>query len=121
MNSAIPKNYVEFMEHINKNFRDQQAIFEKKDGQFAGKKFGDLYDDVQTFAKKLYTLGLKGKNIAVIGSNCYDWIVTYFAVTTYVGVLVPIDNSWTASDFKNVLNTVKIDCVDCDEKMELKQ
>lgn len=116
MNSAIPKNYVEFMEHINKNFRDQQAIFEKKDGQFAGKKFGDLYDDVQTFAKKLYTLGLKGKNIAVIGSNCYDWIVTYFAVTTYVGVLVPIDDSWTASDLKNVLNTVKIDCVVCDEK-----
>jgi len=52
MGSAIPKNYVEFMEHINKNFRDKDAIFEKKDGSFKAKKFGDLYDDVQVFAKK---------------------------------------------------------------------
>ena len=116
MDSAIPKNYVEFMEHINKNFRDKEAVFEKKDGNFFGKKFGDLYDDVQTFAKKLYTMGLKGKNIAVMGSNCYDWIVTYFSVVTYVGVLIPLDESWTADDLKNVLNTVSIDCIICDEK-----
>ena len=116
MGSAIPKNYVEFMEHINKNFRDQNAIYEKKDGNFLGKKFGELYDDVQTFAKKLYTLGLKGKNIAVIGANCYDWIVTYFSVITYVGVLIPIDDTWTEYDLKNIMNTVKIDCVVCDEK-----
>lgn len=116
MDSAIPKNYVEYMEHINRNFRDQNAIYEKKDGAFLGKKFGDLYDDVQTFAKKLYTLGLKGKKIAVIGANCYDWIVTYFSVVTYVGVLVPIDDAWTAYDLQNILNTVKIDCVVCDEK-----
>jgi len=116
MGSAIPKNYVEFMEHINKNFRDKDAIFEKKDGSFKAKKFGDLYDDVQVFAKKLYTLGLKGKNIAVVGANCYDWIVTYFSVVTYVGVLIPIDETWTAFDISNILNTAQIDCVVCDEK-----
>ena len=116
MSSEIPRNYVEFMEHINRNFRERNAIYEKKDGNFFGKKFGDLYDDVQTFAKKLYTMGLKGKNIAVVGSNCYDWVVTYFSVVTYVGVLIPLDETWTPDDLKNVLHTVKIDCIVCDEK-----
>lgn len=116
MNSAIPRNYVEYMEHINKNFRDKTGIYEKSNGNFLGKTFGELYDDVQTFSKKLYTLGLKGKKIAVMGENCYDWIITYFSVITYVGVLVPIDESFTSFDFKNILDNIDIECVICDEK-----
>ena len=34
MDSAIPRNYVEYMEHINRNFRDKTAIYEKKDGEY---------------------------------------------------------------------------------------
>ncbi|MBP3596754.1 MAG: AMP-binding protein [Clostridia bacterium] len=116
MDSAIPRNYVEYMEHINRNFRDKTAIYEKKNGNFFGKTLGQLYDDVQTFSKKLYTLGLKGKKIAVMGKNCYEWIVTYFSVVTYVGVLVPIDETWTTYDFKNILDTVDIECIVCDEQ-----
>lgn len=116
MGSAIPRNYVEYMEHINKNFRDKTAIYEKIDGNFFGKTLGQLYDDVQTFSKKLYTLGLKDKKIAIMGQNCYDWIVTYFSVITYVGVLVPLDETWTTYDLKNILDYVDIECIVCDEK-----
>lgn len=116
MGSAIPRNYVEYMEHINKNFRNKTAIYERENGNFLGKTLGDLYDDVQTFSKKLYTLGLKGKKIAIMGQNCYHWIVTYFSVITYVGVLVPLDETWTTYDLKNILDNVDIECIVCDEK-----
>ena len=35
--------------------------------------------------------GFRGKHIAVIGENRYEWIVTYFAVVCGLGVIVPLD------------------------------
>ena len=38
-----------------------------------------LLDDVNSFGTALYSIGLKGKRVAVIGKNRYEWVVAHLA------------------------------------------
>lgn len=66
------------------------------------------YDDVNKETAWLSTyfnsLGLHGKKIAVIGKNCYEWALTYLAVTCGTGVILPIDKELRPSEISNIIN-----------------
>ena len=57
---------------------------------------------------KLCSLGLKGEKIAVIGENCYSWIVAYFATVNGTGVVVPLDKELNKNEIENLVKTA--DC-----------
>lgn len=59
-------------------------------------------------------LGLKGERIAIIGGNCYEWILSYLAAAT-VGVAVPLDKELSEEDIENFLESAKCSMV-CAEK-----
>ena len=59
--------------------------------------------DVKNFASFLNGRGYEGKKIAVIGKNSYDWALTYLAVTSGVGVIVPVDKDLKAPEIGNIL------------------
>ena len=56
--------------------------------------YNDFYEKVVALKNSLINIGLKDKKIAIISENRYEWEVTFFAVTTGVGILVPIDKTW---------------------------
>ena len=53
--------------------------------------YTDFQKDIHEFGTGLVKLGYKGKKIAVIGKNSYDWALTYVSVICGVGVIVPLD------------------------------
>ncbi|MGE5329340.1 MAG: AMP-dependent synthetase/ligase [Deltaproteobacteria bacterium] len=59
--------------------------------------------DVNSLGTALLQSGLKGKRVAVIGENRYEWAVTYLAVVNGVGVIVPIDKELPENEIENLL------------------
>ncbi len=59
------------------------------------------------------SMGLKGKRIAVIGKNSYEWSLCYLAAAT-VGVVVPLDKELDPTDVKNFveISESKAICID---------
>lgn len=53
--------------------------------------FSEAFSDIKALATYLNSLGLENSKIAVIGKNSYEWSVTYLAVCSGCGVIVPFD------------------------------
>ena len=64
---------------------------DKAEKQFKPISYNKLRSDVFSLGTALMARGFSGKNIAVIGENRYEWLLTYFAVSGGVGVIVPLD------------------------------
>ncbi len=47
--------------------------------------------DIDALGTYLFSLGLQGKHIAILGENSYEWIVAFCAIVNGGGVAVPID------------------------------
>ncbi len=66
---------------------------------------------VSALATSLISLGLRGKKIALIGENSWEWIYSYFAITSMGAVVVPIDKEYPAPDMASILNTARCDAI----------
>ncbi|NLD11856.1 MAG: AMP-binding protein, partial [Clostridiales bacterium] len=76
-------------------FPDETAylVKDKELDEFVPITYARVREEMDAFGTRLIDLGLKGKNIAVIGETSYNWILTYFAVVAGVGVIVPLDKN----------------------------
>ncbi|QOX64427.1 AMP-binding protein [Anoxybacterium hadale] len=86
-------------------FADKNAFLVKNapGGSYVPIKFSKFKTDIDEFGTALLDLGLGGKNIAVIGENRYEWVVSYLAVVNGVGVVVPLDRELPAQEVHNLL------------------
>lgn len=75
----------------------------KKSGYFpiSYKQFGA---DVVALGTALIDLGLKGKRIAIIGENRYEWSLSYLAAVNGVGVAVPLDRDLPEHEIQSLIN-----------------
>ena len=48
---------------------------------------------INALGTALISLNLKGKRIAVIGENRFEWEIAYLAIACGTGVVVPLDKS----------------------------
>lgn len=94
-------------------YRDNPAFLIKKErgGAYHSITYGQLARDVDALGTRLLDLGLGGAKIAIIGENCYEWIVTYLAVINGVGVVVPLDKELNKDEIGNLLSTAACDAL----------
>ncbi len=59
----------------------------------------------------LIKLGLKGKRIAVIGENRYEWGLSYLAVTCGTGIVVPLDKSLPENEIKSLIERAEVEAI----------
>ena len=85
-------------------YGDNEAFYLKSnDGTYKGITYREFKREVDSFGTALVDLGLKGKSIAVIGENRYEWCLTYLAVANGVGVIVPLDRELPKDEIENLL------------------
>lgn len=60
-------------------------------------EFGSRYYALCTY---FLAEGLRGKRIAVMGKNCFEWVLAYLAAST-VGVVVPLDKELHGDDVRD--------------------
>ena len=68
------------------------------------RSFLDVRDDVRALAAALTDMGCGGgSHCALIGKFSYEWVLTYLAVLSVGGVLVPLDRDWAAEDLADTV------------------
>jgi len=88
----------------NKNVSYEDITYEK------------MLDDMNGFGTSLYELGLKGKRIAVVGRNKYEWVVAHFANLLGGIISVPLDKDLQVGELENLLVRSKAEAIVFDEK-----
>ena len=78
--------------------------------------YAKFADDIEALGTALLDLGLRGKRIAIISPNRYEWCVSYLAVTTSDIVVVPLDKSLPNNEIKDLIIRSKVDGVIFDSK-----
>lgn len=119
----IPKmnNYREMIEYVNKNYKDNIAYKYKKntdDETYVEKKYSQVVKDIKALATALLSLGLKGKRVALIGDNRYEWCISYLAVTTGGMVIAPLDKALPDKEITSLIKRSEVDAVIYEKKHE---
>ena len=82
---------------------DEVAFYYPEEEQVIRKTYGDLYNDVNALGTWMFQKKLRGRNLAIIGENSYEWIVTFFAAILGGNVAVAIDKGLPEDELLNLL------------------
>ncbi len=74
-------------------------------------RVSDSVTDIEYIGTAMLTLGLKGKRIAIIGHNRYEWMAAYYASVCGVGMVVPLDKGLPDDEIENSLIISQADCL----------
>lgn len=101
-------------------YSDNPAFLIKKErgGEYHSIKYSQLKNDVEALGTKLMDMGLTGSKIAIIGENCYEWIVSYLAVVNGAGVAVPLDKELNKEEILNLIESAECKAVFYTESFE---
>ena len=77
-------------------------VKERKGAPYKDITYREFKEDVDGLGTYLVENGLKGKKIGVIGANCYEWVVAYFAVLCGAGICVPLDKELSSEEIANL-------------------
>ena len=84
------------------------------------RSFTEVRDDVRALATEMLSMGCAGKNCIVIGKMSYEWALTYYAVLSIGGVLVPLDRDWQPEDLADTAAKADGAFLFCDEDLKAK-
>ena len=62
-----------------------------------------LLEEANNLGTGLYNLGLKGKKVAIISKNRYEYALSYVSILLGGMVAVPLDKDFTEIELKNAL------------------
>ena len=66
---------------------------------------------VDYLGTSLINMGLKGKRIAIIGENRYEWEIAYLSVVCGTGIVVPMDKSLPENELKSLIERSKVEAI----------
>lgn len=87
-----------------------------KNGEYTPRSYQDFIHDVQSLGTGLWEQGFHHCHIAVMGVNSYEWGLAYLAVTSGLGVIVPIDKDLPFDDVNNILTVSETTLLVTDKK-----
>lgn len=90
---------------------------EKEETIYENITFKRLLEDVNKLGTSLYNMNFKGKRIAIIGKNRYEWVISHLANLLGGIVSVPLDKDLQYDELENSLIRSKADCIIFDEKL----
>ncbi len=95
----------QMLEESSREFAQRPAFLvkEKKGEEYRQISYAQFKRDVDALGTRLVSLGLRGGKIAVIGENCYQWAVAYYAVVNGAGIVVPLDKELSQEEIHNFL------------------
>lgn len=78
--------------------------------------YKQFVNDIKSLGTALLNLELRGKRIAIIAPNRYEWCVSYLAITTSDMIVVPLDKSLPDNEIEDLIKRSQVDCVIFDKK-----
>ena len=114
-------NIKEIIYNSAKKYKDHIAFTIKhqngKEVEYENKTYPDVLNDINTLGKALYDLGAKGKRVAIIGKNRYEWVIAHLANLLGGIVSVPLDKDLQTEELESSLIRSKADYIVFDSKL----
>ena len=92
----------------------------KKEIEYEYITYTRLLEDINSLGAMLYSKGYKGKRIAVIGKNRYEWIVSHLANLLGGIISIPLDKDLQVDELESSLVRSKADAIVFDPKQKEK-
>lgn len=93
---------------------------ENKKVEYENITYKQLLEDINKLGTAVYSLGFKGKRIAVIGRNSYGWAIAHLSNLLGGNVSVPLDKDLQYDELESSLIRSKADMIFFDKKYEEK-
>ena len=89
-----------------------------ENGKYQTFTHAQVRDMVDGLGTALIDLGLKGKRIAIIGENRYEWEIAYLSVVCGTGIVVPLDKSLPENELEDLVKRSKVSAIFYSKKYE---
>ena len=118
------KNIKEIIYNSSKAYSDDIAFVikhqENKKVRYENVSYKRLLEDINKLGTAFFNMGLKGKRIAVIGRNRYEWVISHLANLLGGIISIPLDKDLQYEELESSLIRSKADAIIFDEKLEEK-
>ena len=105
------KNYSENIAFVIKHQK------EGKDFEYENVTYKRFLEDINKLGTALYKLGLKGKRVAIVGKNRYEWALAHISNLLGGIISVPLDKDLQYDELERSLIRSKADAIFFDEKL----
>lgn len=68
-------------------------------------------ENINYLGTALIKMGLKGKRIAVISENRYEWGLSYLAIACGTGIVVPLDKSLPENELESLIERSSVEAI----------
>ncbi len=82
-----------------------------EEGKYKTFTHNEVRDMVDSLGTALINLGLKGKRIAVIGENRYEWEIAYLSIVCGTGIVVPLDKALPENELEDLIERSEIEAI----------
>ena len=82
-----------------------------EEGEYKTYTHKEIRDMINYLGTALISLGLKGKRIAVIGENRYEWELAYLSVVCGTGIVVPLDKSLPENELEELIERSEVEAI----------
>lgn len=86
-------------------------LIKGKNGEYYGKTYQELKNEIDAFGTALINMGMKDKKIAILSQNRAEWCTTYLTVTGGVGVVVPLDRELPFNEVENLISRAGVNAI----------
>ena len=80
-------------------------------GKFRTITHKEFRENINALGTTLIQMGLKDKRIALISENRYEWELSYLAVATGVGVIVPLDKALPDNELESLILRSQVEAI----------
>ena len=107
------ENLKEMMKKSAEKFGERPAFYKEGKGLEDSKKitYNEFLDEINSLGTALVEMGLKGKRIAVIGENRYEWELSYLAVAMGTGIIVPLDKALPENEIESLIIRSEVEAI----------
>lgn len=94
----------EFLDFCEKKYSKRICFSYKRRNEVVNKTYAEFKKDVISLANYLLNNNFTSQNIALLGENSYEWIVSYFAIINSGNTVVPIDKDLDIKEIMRILS-----------------
>ena len=119
LEKSIPyKNLKEMLKISGEKYGDRPAFKYKENNTIKYITHKNFRDNINSLGTALIEMGLKGKRIAVISENRYEWELAYLSIVCGVGVVVPLDKALPDNEIESLIIRSEAEAIFYSEKYE---
>lgn len=87
-----------------------------KEVSYENISYTKLLEEINYLGTKFYDLGYQNKRVAIVGRNCYEWVLTHLSNLLGGMVSIPLDKELQVDELESCLLRSKADVLVFDEK-----